>query len=151
MRVATLIGKRLRRTWFGSVLALAGLAILTITPVARHCAGIAAKRGTPGGIFCDWTPPLQNPSGVGLIVLLVFAGVIVTLPLALPNRWVLLMTGAGSAALVIGLIIGTTLDFGLYLSLSRLGLALTSDATSAMIALVPASIAWIVASFRLRS
>jgi hypothetical protein len=149
LRAASTGLNRLRATWFGSVLALVWLVSLTVAPVARHCIGIAAVRGGPSGTFCSWTPALENPTGIGLVLLLAFVAVIVTVPLVFPYRPVLLLVGLGSAAIVVALI-AISLDFERYLALSRLGLRLTSEAQSVLLFLLPVSVLWIVAGFRRR-
>ena len=149
MRLGGRVLERLRRTWYGSALALVGLAILTVVPAARHCVGIAAVRGGQGGIFCSWRPPLESPGEPGLILLVSFAIAILVIPLAFPQAPVVLVTGIATAAIVIALLVVTTISFDIYFALERLGLRFTGDADTALLALLPASIAWIVASFRL--
>src|SRR5437763_16531380 len=75
-QLAGVIVERLRRTWFGSVLALLWLALVTIVPTVRQCFGIAAKRGEVGGIVCSWGPALESLRQPGLALLLVFVGAI---------------------------------------------------------------------------
>jgi len=149
VRPASVVLDRLRATWFGSVLAVAWLAFLTLVPWVRHCIGIAAVKGGQGGIFCSWTPALTNPTGLGLFLLLVFVAIIVTAPLVFPSRPVLLLVGLGSAAIVVALIV-ISLDFDRYLALSRLGLNLTNEARSVFLVLLPVSVVWIVTGFRRR-
>jgi hypothetical protein len=149
VRAASTVLNRLRATWFGFVLALVWLVSLTVAPVARHCIGIAAVRGGPSGTFCSWRPALENPTGIGLVLLLAFVAVIVTVPLVLPYRPALLLVGLGSAAIVVALI-AISLDFERYLALSRLGLRLTSEAQSVLLFLLPVSVLLIVAGFRRR-
>lgn len=150
MWLARVLLERLRRTWFGSVLALGGLAIVTVVPLSRHCVGIAAVRGGVGGIFCSWTPPLQISSEPGLLVLLVFTGAIAIIPLAVPNRWVVLATGIATTVVVLGVLVMTTISFSFWLVLYRLGLDMTSGTISALLALLPSAAVWIIASFRQR-
>ena len=71
-QLAGVIVERLRRTWFGSVLALLWLSLVTIVPTVRQCFGIAAKRGEVGGIVCSWGPALESlrqpaNDGVGFV------------------------------------------------------------------------------------
>jgi len=147
VRPASVVLNRLRATWFGSLLAIVWLVCLIAAPLARHCVGIAAVKGGPSGIFCGWTPPLENPNGFGLLLLLLFVAVIVTVPLVLPYRPALLAVGLGSAAVVVAMIV-ISLDFERYLALSRLGLDLTNEARSVLLFLLPVSVVWIVAGFR---
>ena len=147
VRAASVVVKRLRATWFGSVLALAWLIGLIAAPLARSCAGIAAVKGGQGGIFCYWTPALRNPTGLGLFLLLVFVAIIVTVPLVFPSRPVLLLVGLGSAAIVVATIV-ISVDFERNLALSGLGLNLTNEALSGLVLLLPVSVVWIVAGFR---
>jgi len=147
VRSASVVLNRLRATWFGSVLAVAWLAFLIFVPLVRQCFGIAAVRGGTGGIYCTWTPALPNPTGLGLFLLLVFVVIIVTVPLAFPSRPVLLLVGLGSAAIVVAMIV-ISLELDRYLAVSQLGLNLRSEAQSALLLMLPASVAWIVAGFR---
>ena len=149
VRAVSTVLNRLRATWFGSVLASVWLVSLTAAPVARHCIAVAAVRGGPSGIFCSWTPALENPTGIGLVLLLAFVAVIVTVPLVFPSRPVLLLVGLGSAAIVVAVIV-ISLDFERYLALSRLGLRLTTEAQSVLLFLLPVSVVWIIAGFRRR-
>jgi len=148
VRQASVVLNRLRVTWFGSVLALAWLMGLIAAPLVHSCVGIAAVKGGQGGIFCSWTPALPNPTGLGLFLLLVFVAIIVTVPLVFPSRPMLLSVGLGSAAIVVAMIV-ISLDFDRYLALSRLGLNLTNEARSVLLLLLPVSVVWIVAAFRL--
>jgi hypothetical protein len=129
-QIAVALLNRLRATWFGSILAVVWLAVLLFAPVARHCFGVAAVVGGQSGIICDWTPPLENPSGAGLFLLLLFVAVIVTAPLVFPQRGVMLLVGCGSAAIVV---------------------ALSLAAPSALLLLLPVSAVWIVAGVRRRT
>jgi len=149
IQIAVAVLDRLRATWFGSVLAIVWLAGLLFAPLARHCTGIAGVVGGPSGIICDSTPPLENPSGAGLFLLL-FVAVIVTAPLVFPHRGVMLLIGFGSAAIVVALIL-FSVDVASYLALSRLGLDLTSETQSALLLLLPVSALWIVAGVRHRA
>jgi hypothetical protein len=150
VQVAELIVRRLRATWFGSVLALFWLVGLIAAPLARHCIAIAAVQGGPSGVFCGWTPALEDLTGLGLAVLLVFVAVIVTVPLAFPRCSVLLTVGLGSAAVVVVASLGS-LDGGWYETLSELGLDITNEARSGLLFLLPASLVWIVAALRTRA
>jgi hypothetical protein len=149
-QIAVAVLNRLRATWFGSVLAVVWLGGLLFAPLARHCFGVAAVVGGQSGIICDSTPPLENPSGAGLFLLLLFVAVIVTAPLVFPHRSVMLLVGFGSAAIVVALIL-FSIDVARYLVLSRLGLDVTSDAQSALLLLLPVSALWIVAGVRRRT
>ncbi|HEX3630537.1 MAG TPA: hypothetical protein VHW91_08710 [Candidatus Dormibacteraeota bacterium] len=149
MAIARALLRRLRRTWFGSLLALLGVALLTVIPAHRQCVGIAAVRGGVGGIFCSWTPPLESPREPGLLLLLAFATAIIVLPLVFPYRPVLLVSGIATALAVAGVVVMTAISYGFYLALARLGLDLTSTAVTATLAMLPAAGAWTVASFRL--
>jgi hypothetical protein len=139
---------RLRATWFGSVLAVVWLVFLIAVPSVRtNCVGIAAIKGGPSGIFCESGPPLRSPTGVGLVLLLLFGAVIVTVPLVFPSRPMLSVVGLGSAAIVVAMIV-ISLDLERYLVLNRLGLNLTNEARSGLLLLLPVSVVWIVAAFR---
>jgi hypothetical protein len=147
VNAVSILLKRLRATWFGSVLAVVWLVCLIAAPFARHCIAIAAVKGGPSGVFCEWTPVIENPTGFGLFLLLLFGAVIVTLPLAFPYRPVLLLVGFGSAAIVVAIML-MSLDFGWYLAMSRLGLDITNEARSGFVVLLPASVAWMLAGFQ---
>jgi hypothetical protein len=148
VRATSVVFKRLRATWFGSVLALAWLVFLIAIPSVRvNCVGIAAIKGGPSGIICESGPPLRSPTGLGLLLLLVFVAIIATVPLVFPGRRMLFVVGLGSAAIVVAMIV-ICLDLQRYLALSRLGLSLTNEARSALLLLLPVSVVWIVAAFR---
>src|SRR6202158_587585 len=133
VRATSVVLKRLRATWFGSVLALAWLVFLIAIPSVRtNCVGIAAIKGGPSGIICESGPPLRSPTGLGLLLLLVFVAIIVTVPLVFPTRGMRCVVGFGSGAIVVAMIV-TSLDLQRYLALSRLGLNLTSEARSALL------------------
>ena len=150
VRAASALLNRLRATWFGSILAVVWLISLIAVPSVRtNCIGIAAVKGGPSGIFCEPGPPLRSPTGLGMLSLLVFVAVIVTVPLVFPRRPVLLLVGLGSAAIVVAMIV-ISLDFERYLALSRLGLNLTNEARSGLLLLLPVSVVWIVAGVRRR-
>ncbi|TMD41458.1 MAG: hypothetical protein E6I88_07445 [Chloroflexi bacterium] len=150
-QLAGVIVERLRRTWFGSVLALLWLALVTIVPTVRQCFGIAAKRGEVGGIVCSWGPALESLRQPGLALLLVFVGAIALVPLLVRDPSAILATGIASAVVVIGLVAFSSINPHFDLALSRLGLPIGSEADAGMLALLLASAAWIIASFRLRS
>lgn len=141
---------RLRQTWFGSVLALLGFALLLVVPVSRQCFGIAAVKGGVGGVFCSWRPPLDDPQGGGLVVLLAFAGVIILAPLIMPSRPVLIASAIATTAVVLAIVSLTSISLDVQLALSRSGLDFSNEARSGFLALLPASAAWVAASFRLR-
>ena len=150
VRAASALVTRLRATWFGSVLAVVWVICLIAAPLARHCIGVAAVVGGPSGIFCTWTPPLRHPTGVGLLLLLAFVAIIVTLPLVFPSRTVLLAVGVGSAAVVVTVLL-LAIDFASYRAMGRLGLYWTNEARSVLVFLLPVSAAWIIAGFRRHS
>jgi hypothetical protein len=148
VRPASVVLKRLRATWFGSVLAVVWLVFLIVVPSVRtNCVGIAAVKGGPSGIFCESGPPLRSPTGVGLALLLLFVAVIVTVPLVFPSRRMLFVVGLGSAAIVVAMIV-ISLDLERHLVLNRLGLNLTNESRSGLLLLLPVSVVWIVAAFR---
>src|ERR1700694_4452931 len=147
VRPASVVFNRLRATWFGSVLAVGWLVGMIAAPLVRGCAGVMGVKGGPSGVFCSWTPALPNPTGLGLLLLLVFVATIVTVPLVFPSRPVLWLVGFGSAVIVVALIV-VSLDFERYLALSRLGLDLTNEARSGLLLLLPVSVVWIVAAFK---
>jgi hypothetical protein len=148
VRRASFVLNRLRATWFGSVLAVAWLVFLIAIPSVRtNCVGIAAIKGGPSGIICESGPPLRSPTGLGLVLLLVFVAIITTVPLAFPSRRMLLVVGLGSAAIVVAMAV-ISLDLERYLALSRLGLNITNEARSSLLLLLPVSVVWIVAAFR---
>jgi hypothetical protein len=150
VQAAQVIFRRLQATWFGSVLALFWLVGLVAIPLPRHCIAVAAVQGGPSGIFCNRTPALEDPTGIGLVLLLAFVAVIVTVPLTLPNRTVLLAVGLGSLAIALVTTLGS-LDDGWYTAMSGLGLDITNDARSGLLFLLPASAAWILAAFFARA
>jgi hypothetical protein len=133
VRPASVVLKRLRATWFGSVLAIAWLVFLIIVPWDRECYGIAAVRGGSGGIYCTWNPPIIDPSGLELVLLVLFVALIAIVPLAFPNRPTLLALGFGSAAISAAVIV----------AIHSLSVPLTF-----LVFLLPAGVAWIVAGFR---
>jgi hypothetical protein len=147
VRAASAVFNRLRVTWFGSVLAIVWLAFLVAIPWVRDCMGIAAVQGGSSGIYCSWNPPLIEASGFGLLLLLLFVLVIGSLPLAFPNRRVLLSVGFGSAAIVLATI-WASLDSSINFSLSEFGLQIGNVARSVFLFVLPASLAWIIAAFR---
>jgi uncharacterized membrane protein len=136
VRAASAVLNRLRVTWFGSVLAVAWLAFLIFIPWVRQCFGIAAVRGGSSGIYCTWNPPIIDPSGFELVLLVLFVAVIAIVPLAYPNRPTLLAVGFGSAAISVAMIV----------AIHSLGVPLTS-----LVFLLPASVVWIVAGVRRRA
>jgi uncharacterized membrane protein len=133
VRPASVVLKRLRATWFGSVLAVAWLAFLIFVPWVRDCFGIAAVRGGTSGIYCTWNPPIIDPSGLELVLLVLFVALIAIVPLAFPNRPTLLAVGFGSAAISVSMIV----------AIHNLWVPLTF-----LVFLLPASVVWIVAGFR---
>jgi len=134
-RPVSVVLNRLRATWFGSALAVAWLAFLIFVPWVRQCFGIAAVRGGSGGIYCTWNPPIIDPSGLELVLLMLFVVLIAIVPLAFPNCPTLLAVGFGSAAISVAMILAI---HGLYVPLTFL------------VFLLPASVAWIVAGIRRR-
>jgi hypothetical protein len=106
VRVVSAVLSRLRATWFGSVLAVAWLAFLLGIPWVRDCYGIAAVQGGSSGIYCTWNPPIIDPSGLELLVLVSFVAVIAIVPLRFPNRPTLLSVGFGNAAISVAVILG---------------------------------------------
>ena len=148
-RLVGALSDRLRRTWFGSALALLGLAILIVIPVDRHCVGIAAVRGGQGGIFCGWSQLLERPGEPGLALLLLVAGLLIVAPMVFPSPAVLLSTGIGGAAAIVALLFLTSISDGVYVALARLGLDITNEARSGLLALLPACVAWVAAGVRL--
>jgi hypothetical protein len=146
VQTAEALFQRLQATWFGAVLALLWLVGLVAVPLPRHCIAVAAVQGGPAGIFCNRTPTLQDPTGIGLVLLLAFVAVIVTVPLTFPNRTVLLAVGLGSAAIALVTTLGS-LDEGWYTAMNRLGLGITNEAQSGLLFLLPASAAWMLAAF----
>jgi len=147
VRAVSAVFNRLRATWFGSVLAVVWLVFLIAVPWVRHCFGIAAVQGGRSGIYRTWNPPLVDPSGFALLLLLLFAAVIGILPLAFPNRRVLLSVGLGSAIVVLAMI-WATLDSAVSFSLSELGLQVGDVTRTVLFFLLPASVVWIIAGFR---
>lgn len=133
VRPASVVLRRLRATWFGSVLAVAWLAFLIFIPWVRDCFGIAAVRGGSGGIYCTWNPPIIDPSGLELVLLVLFVSLIAIVPLAFPNRPTLLAVGFGSAAISAAMIV----------AIHELSVPLTF-----LVFLLPAGVVWIVAGFR---
>jgi hypothetical protein len=133
VRATSVVLGRLRATWFGSVLAVAGLAFLIFVPWVRQCFGIAAVRGGTGGIYCTWNPPILDPSGLELVLLVSFVALIAIVPLAFPNRPTLLAVGFGSAVISVAVIV----------AIHELSVPLTF-----LVFVLPASVAWIVAGFR---
>jgi hypothetical protein len=146
VQAAQVLFRRLQTTWFGSVLALLWLLGLIAVPVPRHCIAVAAVRGGPSGVFCSRTPALEDPTGIGLALLLAFVAVIVIAPLVFPSRSVLLTVGLGSGAAALVTSLGS-LDSGWYLAMGQLGLDITNEARSGLLFLLPASAAWILAAF----
>jgi len=132
VRSASVVLNRLRATWFGSVLAVAWLAFLVFVPWVRQCFGIAAVRGGTGGIYCTWNPPILDPSGLEVALLVLFAALITIVPLAFPNRPTLLAVGFGSAAISVAMI----------LAIHEL------SGVTFLVFLLPAGILWIVAGIR---
>lgn len=147
VRPVSAVFNRLRATWFGSVLAVVWLVFLIAVPWVRECYGIAAVQGGSSGIYCTWNPPLIDTSGLALLLLLLFVAVIGILPLALPNRRVLLSVGFGSATIVLAMI-WATLDSAVYFRLSEFGLQVGDLTRTVLLFLLPASLVWIIAGFR---
>jgi hypothetical protein len=135
VRPASVVLNRLRATWFGSVLAVALLAFLIFVPWVRDCFGIAAVRGGTSGIYCTWNPPIIDPSGLELVLLVLFVAFIAIVPLAFPNRATLLVLGFGTAAISVAMIV----------AIHSLWVPLTF-----LVFLLPASVVWIVAGVRRR-
>jgi hypothetical protein len=133
VRVVSAVLKRLRATWFGSVLAVAWLAFLLGVPWVRDCYGIAAVQGGSSGIYCTWNPPIIDPSGLELLVLVSFVAVIAIVPLRFPNRPTLLSVGFGNAAISVAVILGANGPW--------VGLAV-------LVFLLPASVVWIAAGVK---
>jgi hypothetical protein len=136
VRAASVVLNRLRATWFGSVLALAWLAFLIAIPWVRDCFGIAAVQGGSSAIYCTWNPPIIDPSGLELPVLVWFVAVIAIVPLAFPNRPTLLAVGFAGAAISVAMIVAANGP--------RVALAV-------LVFLLPASVVWIVAGVRRRA
>jgi len=134
-RAASAVLQRLRATWFGSALAAVWLAFLIGIPWVRHCYGIAAVQGGSSGIYCTWNPPIVEPSGQELLVLVSFVAVIAILPLAFPNRPTLLSVGFGVAATSVAIILAANRP---------------SVALAVLVFLLPASVVWIVTGVRRR-
>jgi hypothetical protein len=133
VRVVSAVLNRLRATWFGSVLAIAWLAFLLGIPWVRDCYGIAAVQGGSSGIYCSWNPPIIDPSGLELLVLVSFVAVIAIVPLRFPNRPTLLSVGFGSAAISVAVILAANGPW--------VGLAVS-------VFLLPASVVWIAAGVK---
>ena len=146
---AAAVLKRLRATWFGSFVAVVWLLFLIAIPWVRHCYGIAAVQGGSSGIYCTWNPPLIDASGFGLMLLLLVVAAIGMVPLAFPNRRVLLSVGFGSATFVL-MLIWASLDSNIYFSLRQFGLEVSSLTRTVLLFLLPASVLWIVAGLRRR-
>jgi hypothetical protein len=132
-RAASAVISRLRATWFGSLLAVVWLAFLIGVPWVRDCFGIAAVQGGSSGIYCTWNPPVIDPSGLELLLLVSFVAVIAMVPLAFPNRPTLLSVGFGVAAISVAIILAAN---GPWVALAVL------------VYLLPASALWIVAGVR---
>src|ERR1700730_12103302 len=107
VRPVSVVLNHLRASWFGSSLAVACWAFLIFVPWVRQCFGIAAVRGGSGGIYCTWNPPIIDPSGFELVLLVLFAAVIAIVPVAFPIRPTLLALGFGSAAISVAMILAT--------------------------------------------
>jgi hypothetical protein len=97
--------------------------------------GVAAVQGGSSGIYCSWNPPIVEPSGLELLVLVSFVALIAILPLAFPNRPTLLSVGFGVAATSVAIIMAANEPW--------IGLAV-------LVFLLPASVVWIVTGVRRR-
>jgi hypothetical protein len=134
-RAASAVFKRRRATWFGSALAVGWLAFLIGIPWVRDCYGIAAVQGGSSGIYYTWNPPIIDPSGLELLVLVSFVAVIAIVPLAFPNRPTLLAVGFGGASISVAIILAAN---GPWVALA------------VWVFLLPASVVWIVTGVRRR-
>lgn len=92
---ASVLWGRLQRSWFGSIIALAGVTLLLAVPLVRRCSAVSGVRGVPSGDGCAWTSPVQGAEGLGLVMLLAVVAVAAILAVVFPRPWALIAVGLG--------------------------------------------------------